>query len=167
MRAKETSINTSMVSVSRNGQVVKSMLANGKTIKQMERGGFSMLMEISMLEILFMTNLMETAYIFMLTRQNTSVNGKMTCSMAKVSKAGQMALSMLEAISSARRVARASIIGLMVHNLKEIGSTTQSADVESTNGKMEDNTSAIGKTTAWMVMVFIPGLMAEAMQASM
>ena len=43
----------------------------------------------------------------------------------------------------------------------------QLADVESTNGKMEDNTLAIGKTTAWMVTVFIPGLMAEATQASM
>ena len=143
------------------------MLANGKTIKQMERGGFSMLMEISMLEILFMTNLMATAYIFMLIRQNTSVNGKMTCSMVKVLKAGQMAQSMLEATSSARRVAKASIIGLMVLNLKEIGSITQSADVESTNGKMEDSTLVTGKTTAWMVMVFIPGLMVEAMPASM
>ena len=143
------------------------MLANGKTIKQMERGGFSMLMEISMLEILFMTNLMATEYIFMLIRQNTSVNGKMTCSMVKVLKAGQMAQSMLEATSSARRVAKASIIGLMVLNLKEIGSITQSADVESTNGKMEDSTLVTGKTTAWMVMVFIPGLMVEAMPASM
>ena len=167
MRDREINTSISMVSVSRNGQVVKSMSANGKTTKQMGRGGFSMLMEISMLEILFMTNLMATAYIFMSIRLNMLVNGKMICSMAKVLKAGQMAQSMLAAISSVRRVARASIIGLMVHNLKEIGSTTQSADVESTNGKMEDNTLAIGKTTAWMVMVFIPGLMAEAMQASM
>ena len=167
MRDKEISTNISMVSVSRNGQVVKSMSANGKTIKRMERGGFSMLMEISMLEISFMTNLMATEYIFMLIRQNTLVNGKMICSMAKVLKAGQMAQSMSAAISLVRRVARASIIGLMVPNLKEIGSTTQSADVESINGKMEDSTLETGKTTAWMVMAFIPGLMVEAMPASM
>ena len=167
MRDKEISISISMASVSRNGQVVKSISANGKTTRQMEKVGSSMLMEISMPEISFMTNLMETVYTSMLIRPNTSVNGKMICSTAKVSKAGQIAQSMLEAISSARRVAKASIIGLMVHNLKEIGSTTQSADVESTNGKMEDSTLATGKTTAWMVMVFIPGLMAEAMQASM
>ena len=167
MRDKEISISISMASVLRNGQVVKSISANGKTTRQMEKVGSSMLMEISMLEISFMTNPMETVYTSMLIRPNTLVNGKTICSTAKVSKAGQIAQSMLEAISSARRVAKASIIGLMVHNLKEIGSTTQSADVESTNGKMEDSTLATGKTTAWMVMVFIPGLMAEAMQASM
>jgi hypothetical protein len=167
MRDKEISISISMASVLRNGQVVKSISANGKTTRQMERAGSSMLMEISMPEISFMTNLTEMVYTFMLIRPNTSVNGKTICSTAKVSKAGQIAQSMLEAISSARRVAKASTIGLMVHNLKEIGSTTQSADVESTNGKMEDSTLATGKATAWMVMVFIPGLMAEAMQVSM
>ena len=94
MRGKEISTSISMALVLRNGQVVKSMSGNGRTTRQMERDGSSMLMEISMPEILFMTNLMETVYTSMSIRPNTSVNGKMICSMAKVSKAGQMAQSM-------------------------------------------------------------------------
>ena len=87
--------------------------------------------------------------------------------MVKVLKPGQMALATKVTTSLARRVVKVFITGVMVQNSMEIGKTTQSADVESTNGKMEDSMLATGKTTAWMVMVFIPGLMAEATQASM
>ena len=119
-----------------------------------------------MLVNLFVISLKDEAHISTLTRPNMLVNGKMISNMAKVLKLGQMAQATKAATSLVKRVVKVFINGAMVQNLMENGTTTQSVGVELTNGRMEGNTSAIGRTTAWMVMVSILGLMVEVMQVN-
>ena len=119
-----------------------------------------------MLVNLFVISLKDEAHISTLTRPNMLVNGKMISNMAKVLKLGQMAQATKAATSLVKRVVKVFINGVMVQNLMENGTTTQSVGVELTNGRMEGNTSAIGRTTVWMVMVSILGLMVEVMQVN-
>ena len=163
-REMNTSISTALES--RNGRADLSMSDNGLITKHKEWDGFSTQKEISMLVNLFVISLKVEAHISTLTRPNMLVNGKMISNMAKVLKLGQMAHATKAHTSLVKRVVKVFIIGVMVQSSMENGTTTQSVGVELTNGRMEGSTSVIGRTTVWMVMVSILGLMAEVMQVS-